>query len=69
MSNLEITYRNILKSHGFVLAAELMDLSRTPNKVLRRMISSWDTYPICMNRYPSILSKKDMSYIKDTAHV
>lgn len=69
MQILEQTLRDIFKSHGFVLAAEAMDLSRTSPRKIRTMIDSWKTYPKCMDVFPKKLSKKDASYWEGTANV
>lgn len=60
---LETTLRNILKSHGFGIAAENIELHRLPPRRLRDMINSWRNYPKCMGVYPTTLSKKDESYL------
>jgi hypothetical protein len=55
---LEAQMRRIFKKNGFVVAAEMMELHRLNNSVLRRMIASWDNYPACMNKYPTHLLVK-----------
>ena len=62
MTPLEKRLRGIFEQHGFVLASELMDLSKTSPRKIRAMIDSWKNYPKCMEIYPNVLSKKDNSY-------
>jgi hypothetical protein len=64
MVSLETQFRNVLKGHGFEIAALEMEFNPKQRRNLSGLIASWDTFPQCMNVYPATLSKKDNSYLK-----
>ena len=59
MYSIEAELKGIMKSHGFVIAADGIDLTHFTKKAIRNMIASWKDYPKSMNSYPSVLSKKE----------
>jgi len=64
MFSLETQFRDVLKQHGFDIAANELELNQKQRRTLPALITSWNNFPKCMNVYPSKLSKKDMSYLK-----
>lgn len=54
----EKTLKTIMKNHGFIIAAELIELRGFSRKMIRTMIDSWNNYPKCMEIFPKTLSPK-----------
>lgn len=57
-NNLVKQLQGILRSHGFVFAADNLETYNLNKKMLLDAIKSWNNYPKCMSKFPDTLSKK-----------
>lgn len=58
MYSIEAELKGILKKHGFIIAADMIEFHGISKKAIRSMINSWKDFPKCMEVFPKTLSPK-----------
>jgi hypothetical protein len=48
----------LLKQHGFIIAAELIETEKMHPRNIKNAITYWENYPKCMEIFPTVLTKK-----------